>query len=110
LKIFINLYASVTRTGLQNPLRKPLSPARLPFILCRPIRAGEEQGMFKKIATVATALLTGGFTHNYVVHPTPVEAPDGRTAHDFTLTAIDGSPLPLSQFKGQVLLVVNTAS
>src|SRR5690606_15989350 len=29
---------------------------------------------------------------------------------DFTLTAIDGSPLPLSQFKGQVLLVVNTAS
>jgi len=66
--------------------------------------------MFKKIATVATALLTGGFTHNYVVHPTPVEAPDGRTAHDFTLTAIDGSPLPLSQFKGQVLLVVNTAS
>jgi glutathione peroxidase len=32
------------------------------------------------------------------------------TAYDFELTAINGSPLPLSQFKGKVLLVVNTAS
>ena len=32
------------------------------------------------------------------------------TAHDFTLTGIDGKPLPLSQFAGKVLLVVNTAS
>lgn len=31
-------------------------------------------------------------------------------AHDFSFTAIDGTPLPLSQFKGRVLLVVNTAS
>jgi len=31
-------------------------------------------------------------------------------AHDFTFTAIDGSPLPLSRFRGKVLLVVNTAS
>ncbi len=31
-------------------------------------------------------------------------------AYDFSFTAIDGSPLPLSQFEGQVLLVVNTAS
>lgn len=33
-----------------------------------------------------------------------------KNAHDFSFTAIDGSPLPLSQFKGKVLLVVNTAS
>ena len=33
-----------------------------------------------------------------------------KTAHDFTLTAIDGTPLPLAQFAGKVLLVVNTAS
>jgi glutathione peroxidase len=31
-------------------------------------------------------------------------------AHDFTFTALDGTPLPLAQFKGRVLLVVNTAS
>lgn len=32
------------------------------------------------------------------------------TAYDFTLTGIDGEPMPLSQFKGQPVLVVNTAS
>ena len=33
-----------------------------------------------------------------------------KTLHDFTLKAIDGKPLPLSQFKGKVVLLVNTAS
>jgi len=32
------------------------------------------------------------------------------TAHDFTLTGIDGKPMPLSQYKGHPVLVVNTAS
>ena len=32
------------------------------------------------------------------------------SAHDFTLTAIDGSPLPLQNFRGKALLIVNTAS
>jgi glutathione peroxidase len=31
-------------------------------------------------------------------------------ATDFQLTAIDGAPLPLAKFKGQVVLLVNTAS
>lgn len=30
--------------------------------------------------------------------------------YDFTLNDIDGKPLPLDQFKGKVLLIVNTAS
>ncbi len=38
----------------------------------------------------------------------PVPAPE--SAYDFTMTAIDGTPMPLSQWKGRVLLVVNTAS
>lgn len=38
----------------------------------------------------------------------PAQAP--ATAWDIKMTAIDGEPLPLSQFKGRVLLVVNTAS
>ncbi len=37
-------------------------------------------------------------------------APAPRSAYDFTMTAIDGAPMPLSQWKGRVLLVVNTAS
>ena len=32
------------------------------------------------------------------------------SAHDFTFTAIDGKAMPLSQFKGKAVLVVNTAS
>ena len=37
-------------------------------------------------------------------------APAARSAFDFTLTAIDGKPMPLSQYRGKVLLLVNTAS
>ena len=33
-----------------------------------------------------------------------------KTAYDFSFTAIDGGPLPLSTFKGKAVLVVNTAS
>lgn len=32
------------------------------------------------------------------------------TAYDFAFTRIDGAPLPLKQFEGQALLVVNVAS
>lgn len=32
------------------------------------------------------------------------------TAHDFSFTAIDGTPLPMSDFKGRPVLLVNTAS
>lgn len=32
------------------------------------------------------------------------------SAHDFTFRSIDGEPLPLSNFAGKVLLVVNVAS
>jgi glutathione peroxidase len=32
------------------------------------------------------------------------------TAWDFSFTSIDGKPMPLSDFRGKVLLVVNTAS
>ena len=32
------------------------------------------------------------------------------SAHDYAFTAIDGAPLPLSDFDGKAVLVVNTAS
>ncbi|MGL6043521.1 MAG: glutathione peroxidase [Sandaracinobacteroides sp.] len=40
--------------------------------------------------------------------PAPVSA--AGSAHDFTLTRIDGKPLPLGAYKGKVVLLVNTAS
>lgn len=37
-------------------------------------------------------------------------APAANSAYDFKMTAIDGKPLPLAKYKGDVMLVVNTAS
>ena len=33
-----------------------------------------------------------------------------KTLHDFSLTGINGKPLPMAQFKGHPVLLVNTAS
>jgi peroxiredoxin len=33
-----------------------------------------------------------------------------KSFHDFTLQGIDGKAMPLAQFKGKVVLLVNTAS
>ncbi len=59
---------------------------------------------FLTAAAVAVASLFGGGSG--------VQAADGQdgSAHAFAFTAIDGSPLPLSQFVGKAVLVVNTAS
>ncbi|WP_374763350.1 glutathione peroxidase [Yunchengibacter salinarum] len=40
----------------------------------------------------------------------PATAGDGKSAFDFTLTSIDRSAMPLDQYKGKTLLVVNTAT
>ena len=54
--------------------------------------------MFKPLAVAAAIALTAA-------------APAGVTsAYDVTMTGIDGTPLPFAQFKGKVMLVVNTAS
>ena len=39
-----------------------------------------------------------------------VRAEDAMSAHDFSFKTIDGAALPLSQFRGKAVLVVNTAS
>ena len=42
---------------------------------------------------------------------TPASAvQDGGSAYDFAFADIDGKPIPLSSFRGKVVLVVNTAS
>lgn len=42
--------------------------------------------------------------------PATARTKTGMTAHDFDFTTIDGKPLPLRQFSGKAVLVVNTAS
>ena len=47
------------------------------------------------------------------VNPDPeaeVITPAAGTAHDFTFVAIDGTPLPMLDYAGKVVLIVNTAS
>lgn len=66
------------------------------------------------IAAVATAGALGvaayaQFPARKIVAMPAAEAAR-RTAWDFRLTAIDGDPLPMRQFKGKVVLLVNTAS
>lgn len=69
------------------------------------------------ILSSATLLAGGGMlvsaTRAHTSNPeaaaeaAPVSA---KSAWDFNLTAIDGKPLPMEQFRGKVVLLVNTAS
>jgi glutathione peroxidase len=60
--------------------------------------------MFRLLKSLSAAAL--------LVAPASVAAPATQqgSAFAFTFTAIDGKPMPLQQFSGKVLLVVNTAS
>lgn len=62
----------------------------------------------KKIALIAIALLIGAgclFTET-----TPTAELKGKSALDFKMRDIDGNDVKLKKYKGNVLLVVNTAS
>jgi glutathione peroxidase len=56
------------------------------------------QGMFKRFLTI---LVCWVFT---------VMTAAASSLHDFSITGIDGKPMPLAQFKGSAVLLVNTAS
>jgi len=58
----------------------------------------------RSIALLAITALTATLTLSSVAHA------EQRTAHDFAFTAIEGDPLPMAQFAGKPVLVVNTAS
>ena len=45
-----------------------------------------------------------------VLSPLAIASGRATTAYDFTFTSIEGDHLPLSDFEGRVLLIVNTAS
>lgn len=54
---------------------------------------------------IATALNVSGGPHG-----NKALAAEAGSAHQFEFNAIDGQPLPLSNFEGKTVLVVNTAS
>lgn len=55
------------------------------------------------LARLAMALIASLFAGSAAADPE-------QTAHDFSLTAIDGSEMPLAAYRGKTVLVVNTAS
>lgn len=55
----------------------------------------------------ATGMIVSARAHS-AAQPAP--AVTAKSAHDFTLTRIDGRPMPLSAYRGKVILLVNTAS
>ncbi len=58
----------------------------------------------RKLLSIAAGLLTAGTL------AAPPAALAAGSAWDHTFQSIDGKPMPLSAFRGKVLLVVNTAS
>jgi glutathione peroxidase len=66
------------------------------------------QSKIASLAGAAAGMI--GMVFSSSVVPAKTAAPDGKTIADFTLTGLDGKPLPLSQFKGKTVLLVNTAS
>ena len=59
---------------------------------------------------VALALVTGSFASTAQADDTPAPAASNGDVFGFDFTAIEGHPLPLEQFRGRPMLVVNTAS
>lgn len=59
---------------------------------------------------VALVLVTGSFASSAHADGTPEPGASGGDVFGFEFTAIEGHPLPLEQFRGRPMLVVNTAS
>ncbi|WP_370661526.1 glutathione peroxidase [Pelagibius sp. 7325] len=63
------------------------------------------------IALARTTVLRGVLVFSLLsLFAGPAAAGLAPSAHDFSFTAIEGDPLPLSKYKGKVVLLVNTAS
>ncbi|WP_342642691.1 glutathione peroxidase [Rhodoligotrophos ferricapiens] len=65
---------------------------------------GKDQAMLKELTGTVIAMILA------VSGATAGQPAGEQSAYDFGFTGIDGAPMPLSRYKGHVLLVVNTAS
>lgn len=61
------------------------------------------------VRLTAAALAAAGVTLGTVAMTTPTTAAE-PSAHTFSFTAIDGAPMPMAQYAGKTVLLVNTAS
>ena len=61
-------------------------------------------------AASTTVAVVGLFSKAPEARPVRMRRTTGMTAFDFNFVSIEEQPLPLAQFRGHPLLVVNTAS
>jgi glutathione peroxidase len=70
--------------------------------------------MVKKLSILSVALFIGGlitaYGFGFVSDSIPLDAPKAKSVLDFTMKDIDGKDVKLKTYKGDVLLIVNTAS
>jgi glutathione peroxidase len=74
-----------------------------------PARPLNRRALFRGLAIAAVAI-AGLATARHVDAAAGLPSSAAGSAYDYKFTSIDGDPLPLSQYKGKTILVVNTAS
>lgn len=67
-------------------------------------------GIILGVAALAAAGAAFAVPKFLIPSTPPLADAASKRVGDFTLTAIDGAPLPMKQFAGKVVLLVNTAS
>ena len=70
--------------------------------------------MLKIVGLILLVILVGGIVGAYALgfigNPSPSEAVKEKSVFEFTMKDIDGQDVALNKFKGNVVLIVNTAS
>lgn len=62
------------------------------------------------ILTVIGVLVAMAYKYGLILNPSPKEPVSETSLYDFTLKDIDGNDVNLGRYKGNVILIVNTAS
>lgn len=89
----------------KNSPNQAVTPLPMPSLRRRLV------GAIASLPLIAAGLIAlGPFGSNVQAQQMSKRGSTGMTAHQFELTAIDGTPMPLKQFQGKVVLLVNTAS
>lgn len=62
------------------------------------------------ILTIIGVLVAMAYKYGLILNPSPKEPVSETSLYDFTLKDIDGNDVNLGRYKGNVILIVNTAS
>jgi len=71
--------------------------------------------MWKLVGGAAVAVIVSGMTIaayacGFIFNPSPADPPKEKSVYEFTMKDIDGKDIKLNQYKGDVVMIVNTAS